>query len=71
MQNNISFSIANQISERVYTEYPLFVSFMSLYYEYAQIRTNSIGIIQNRSLDTDIDLTLEAYIDEFLAVFLQ
>ena len=49
MQNNISFAINSQFSERIVSEYPLFAKFLELYYEYAQIRGNSVGIIHNKS----------------------
>lgn len=69
MTNKISHFIASQLSEKIQTENPLFVGFLKLYYEYTEIRTNAIGLIQNRHLDADIDNTLDAYIDEFYAVY--
>jgi hypothetical protein len=69
MASNISTLIPAQITETIRESSPLFVSFLELYYKYAQERTNAIGVIQNTQIDSDIDTTLDVYIDEFYSIY--
>lgn len=69
MVNKISPFIPSQVSESIRENTPNFVNFLQKYYEYVEQRENSIGVIQNRSLDTDIDTTLDKYIDEFYSMY--
>ena len=66
---NIAPLIHSQISEKIYNDAPLFVAFMELYYKYAQLRKNSLGSIQYRNLDVDIDTTLDEYVSEFYSTY--
>lgn len=69
MENKISPLIVSQISDYLQSSAPLFVSFLETYYKYLQQRTNAVGLVQNRHLDSDIDNTLDVYISEFYAVY--
>lgn len=69
MENNISSLISNQFPEYLRESSPIFSEFLVTYYEYASQRNKSIGLIQNNSLDIDIDLTEEVYISKFLSTY--
>jgi hypothetical protein len=69
MQNNISPIVTSWVPEYLRGESPIFVSFIDTYFKYAEQRTKSIGSINNRNLDTDIDETLDNYINEFYSTY--
>lgn len=69
MINDISPIVSLQFPEHVIDGAPLLVGFIQTYYEYASIRENSIGKIQNRHLDADIDTALDSVVDKFYSVY--
>lgn len=69
MTNKISPLIASQISDYLQESTPLFVAFLETYYRYLEQRQNSMGIVLNRNLDSDIDNTLDDYIGEFYKIY--
>ena len=50
-------------------EYPLFESFLNLYYKFIEQRERAVGIVQYHSQENDIDLTLDKHINEFYNVY--
>lgn len=69
MENNISSLVQRQIPEHLRDTAPLFISFLETYYEYAQQRTNSVGLIQYHRSNTDIDFTLDSYVNKFYSTY--
>lgn len=69
MSNNISPYVGSQLPEYLRGNSPLFTAFIETYYKYVELRENSIGMIQNRALDADIDETLDKYVSEFYATY--
>lgn len=69
MSNNISPYVGSQLPEYLRGSAPLFTAFIETYYRYVEQRENSVGMIQNRSLDIDIDETLDKYIHEFYTTY--
>lgn len=64
MQSN-AIMIRNQIPEYIIEAYPAFVAFIETYYQYAMDRNSGVGAIHFHSQNTDIDTTLDEYIDKF------
>jgi hypothetical protein len=71
MENNIYPLIQSQVPEHLREGSPLFSEFLETYYQYASIRENSIGLIQNQALDLDIDTSSDQYIDKFYYTYAQ
>lgn len=61
--------MGSQLPEYLRGSAPLFTAFIETYYRYVEQRENSVGMIQNRSLDIDIDETLDKYIHEFYTTY--
>lgn len=61
--------VSSNVSEYIQNTSPLFVSFLELYYRFVSQRTQSLGIVENRNLDTDIDHTLDIYVDKFYSTY--
>lgn len=65
----ISTLIPGQIPEHLRTDAPIFVDFLKTYYQYAEQLDSGLGVIQNFSEESDIDLCQEKYIDDFYATY--
>lgn len=69
MSNNISPYVGSQLPEYLRGNSPLFTAFIETYYKFVELRENAVGMIQNRSLDVDIDETLDKYVSEFYITY--
>lgn len=69
MTNNIAPLIINQIPEYLRGDSNLFMEFLRTYYEYAQLRNKSNGIVNYLKEDIDIDKTMDPYITKFYSVY--
>jgi len=67
---NQSINILNSIPQYIVAEYPLFVDFISAYYEYMQ-QTGKAGDFIENALDySDIDTTLDGFLKYFKNQFM-
>ncbi len=60
--------VGAQLPERSVHEYPLFVKFLELYYEYAQSLRNAVSVIQNKQSEFDIDTALDDQLNRYLDI---
>lgn len=61
--------IPSQFPEHLIQDSPLLVEFIKTYYEYADQRDASVGVVQNMHQTRDIDLTDEKYINDFYSQY--
>jgi hypothetical protein len=57
------------IPEFIKTDYPMFQTFLAAYYEYLQQTGNPMDTVENLRAYTDIDQTLDAFLQHFMSTF--
>jgi len=62
----ISNLVASQLPEFIRNDYPTFISFLEAYYEYLEQDTYAQELLQNARLYSDIDTTVESFIQYFI-----
>lgn len=69
MSNNITPHIASGLPEFIRGNSPLLVEFIDTYYKYVEQREKAVGMIQNIGENTDVDETLDEYLNHFYDIF--
>jgi len=66
----ISPFIESQVPDFVRSDYPMFLSFIEAYYEWVEQNENSVGAISRLTSVSDIDTTINSFVDEFRKTYL-
>ena len=61
-----SLLVNKQVPEYVREEYPIFISFLEAYYEFLEQDQNAQELLQNSRSYSDIDRTIDSFIEYFL-----
>ena len=70
LEKNIVPRIETQVPEHLRDDYPIFLAFLKAYYEYMGSDSNAMAAARRLPEDTDIDITLEKFIEYFKREFL-
>lgn len=66
LKEKLSILVANQLPEHIRTDYTTFVAFLEAYYEYLEQDQQSQELLQNALQYSDIDDTIDSFIQYFL-----
>lgn len=70
LEKNIVPRIETQVPEHLRDDYPIFLAFLKAYYEYMGSDSNAMAAARRLPEDTDVDITLEKFIEYFKKEFL-
>lgn len=70
IQERLSTLVSSQLPEFISTDYTTFVAFLEAYYEYLEQDTYAQELLQNARQYSDIDTTVESFIDYFIKQYI-